>query len=131
MRTGRPPTPAEVKRRPGNPGGRKLAAVPVEVVDPMPDWLVHAPVSDALDYAAGASWIVDTDRPMVAVVREAVEDYDEARRRGDLQLAAKPRTQIGDLCADLGFTPTARSRLGLAEVSRSAAAQRLEEMRRR
>jgi hypothetical protein len=80
---------------------------------------------------AAASWLADTDAPTGVCVRDAVDDYGEARRRGDLHLAAKLRSQIVDPCADLGFTPTARSRPGLAEVSRSTAAVRLEELRRR
>jgi len=66
----------------------------------------------------GVHWIAASDAVAVALLREAVEDYAELRGMG--AMAAKDvreaRKQVMDLLSRLGFDPTARSALGLAEV---------------
>ncbi len=126
-----PPKPIEQKRRTGNPGKRKLpdgsslAAVPA-----IPAELVDLEPGESLDrvLAAGVHWIAATDSPVVGLLREAIEDYQKCRGLGDIKLAIELRKQIASLLSQLGFDPTARSRLGLAEVK---AKTKLEELRER
>ena len=68
---------------------------------------------------------------MLACAREAIEDYNESRRRGDLKLAMELRKQIVSVLSELGFSPSARSRLGLAEVKAAESTARLDEIRNR
>jgi len=117
-----PPKPVEVKRRLGNPGkralpgagGTALAAVPA--IPPADhDLDVKTALERVLD--AGVVWLAVTDTPTVCLLRETVEDYAAARALGgDWKQIEALRDRMSKLLSQLGFDPTARSRLGLAEV---------------
>jgi hypothetical protein len=132
-RTGRPPKPIEQKRRTGNPGKRPLPASGSLAVVPAVAAADHElSVDEALDrvLGAGVHWLARTDGPTIALLRDAVEDY--AQLRGTPGVPPKEvreaRAQVMALLSQLGFDPTSRSRLGLAEVK---AQSKLEEIRAR
>lgn len=131
-RTGRPPKPLEQKRRTGNPGKRPLPALANIAAVPAIDAELHdLSTGDAMDRVleAGVTWIASTDAPKVSLLREAIEDYERLRAGAptpkDLRDA---RQEVGRLMSELGFDPTARARLGLAEVK---AQSKLDEMKAR
>lgn len=135
---GRPPKPAEQKRRTGNPGGRALPAVAslavVPAMDAAPELDAAATVAAVL--AEGVHWIAQTDAPSVVMLKELLEERvmlrdqvmslpfckDRSKALRDLDKAVSERLSA------LGFDPAARSRLGLAEVR---AKSKLEELRER
>lgn len=118
-----PGKPVEVKRRLGNPGKRALpgavGATALASVPAIPRADHELSVKDALERVldAGTVWLAVTDSPTVCLLRETVEDYAAARALGgDWRQVAALRDQMMKLLSQLGFDPTARSRLGLAEV---------------
>lgn len=134
---GRPPKPAEVKRRTGNPGGRplpapsKLAAVPAIEPDP-----VDLPAVDTISgvLEAGRAWLAASDTLAVAMLRESLEERATLRERVLIAGAASDRRALRELdkliisqLSTLGFDPTARARLGVAEVTTRSVLQRLRE----
>lgn len=132
-RTGRPPKPTEQKRRTGTlrpdrlPKAVGLAVVPA--IEPAEHELSVAEAMDRV-LSRGVVWLAATDTPTVCLLRDTLDLYAELRedpksRTADV-LAANKR--VSELLTQLGFDPTARSRLGLAEVK---AASKLEEIRRR
>jgi hypothetical protein len=79
---------------------------------------------------AGQHWLAESDAPSIVLARDALELYAELRENpqakpADVVAAGK---WVQSLFGDLGFTPSERSRLGLAEVK---AASVLEELRAR
>lgn len=142
MTAGRPPVPAERKRKLGNPGQRPMPALAdVVPIAPLPatqgDVPAHLGTSGRALWehvTAGAVWLAVSDSPTLLLV---CEKYD---RRADFvkELAAgKPvlftdkgyayanplvgmlstiETEIAKLLAALGLTPTDRTRMGVAEV---------------
>lgn len=133
-RVGRPPKPVEEKRRTGNPGGRRLpersalAAVPAATPEP-----VDLDVADTIDgvFAAGSHWLAATDVTVLALLRETLEERQALRGavlagHGDRKELRAVDKQVIELLSALGFDPTARSRLGLAEVK---AATKLEQLK--
>lgn len=128
-RTGRPPKPIEQKRRQGtyrkdrDPSHGNLAAVPAIPVE-----LHDLSTAEAMDRVldAGVAWIAATDSPKVSLLREAIEDYERLRGSGaSAKDIREARTEVSRLLGELGFDPTARARLGLAEVK---AASKMEEL---
>jgi hypothetical protein len=134
---GRPPTPTEVKKRRGTARGDRvpnlsnLAAVPAV----MPEPVELDPVS-ALDYvlSAGQIWLAQTDTLALAMLREAIEERASLRAVVMATQSAEARKALRDLekqilaqMSALGFDPSGRSRLGLAEVK---SATKLEQLRR-
>lgn len=124
-----PPKPIEQKRRAGNPGKRalpderKLVAVPEIAYE---TWQLD-PI-DAIEkiLAGGVSWIAETDAPKVILLRKALENLARAEIAGTLRDQLEAMKQASSLMSELGFDPTARARLGLAEVK---AASTLEKLR--
>lgn len=124
-RTGRPPKPVEQHKRTGtyrpDRHGSNLAVVPaVEVALPELD---PASVMDRI-LGDGTSWLAMTDSVALAMLREALEERREVRERAVLgsvearrELRELDKQIIGQLSV-LGFDPSARARLGLAEVKR-------------
>lgn len=146
---GRPPKPLEVKRRTGrtpgtDAGGRKLPAL-AEVVhlpqaDDMPDF--PSGLEDSGKelwrrvWQDGITWISPkTDLQAAEEACRSADDLATARRRyrattdpkdaGALVALGK---RLDDALSQLGFNPTARSRLGVAEVTRVS---KLDALRRR
>lgn len=141
---GRPAKPTELKRRLGNPGHRPLpkSVVALARADSPAAW-ADLPATGVelfqrmLDYGA-ASWISQTDYPTLSLLaagwdeaaelREEIKSYTLKERherrtaRAELRELEKRITQWLSL---LGFTPTDRARLGVAEVK---ARTKLEEL---
>lgn len=131
---GRPPKPAEEKRRLGNPGRRPLASgAELALVEPLPTTMADQTPAEAFERVmqAGVHWLATTDAPSVALLRDLLEERGELRAAIDAGLGDRRHLrdldkQITSLMSCLGFDPAARSRLGLAEVK---AASKLEAMR--
>lgn len=146
---GRPPMPLEQKRRHGrtpntDSGGRRLPAVADVTLLPRADGMPEYPVD--LDdpgrelwrriWQDGISWISPmTDLQAAEDACRAADDVAAARRRYRATTDPKDATalvalgkQLASALTDLGFNPTARSRLGVAEVTRVS---KLDALRRR
>lgn len=140
---GRPPKPIEAKRRAGNPGKRPLpepaTVVPIAaaVTTPDPDRPLGTAGRGLWEQAwrSARHWLSpDTDRELLLITCEQVDerialrvkvlreqDRDDRRALRDLD------KQIVSNLSTLGFTPTDRARLGIAEV---VAMSKLEELQR-
>jgi len=138
---GRPPVPVERKRALGNPGKRKLpdetsvTMIPAAEEKPEPPRPLMKYGQELWDrvWNAGTNWISpNTDLELLVMTCEMVDERwnlrvkvmqnnDARMRRGLREL---DRQIIGNLSL-LGFTPSDRSRLGLAEVK---AKSKLEEL---
>lgn len=136
MPAGRPPKPTELKKRQGNPGKRPLpGGGELAVVPPAEIGAWEKPARQVMSevMAAGVAWIATTDTPKAALLLEALEDYERLRSTPGTppKEIRDARKEISGLMSELGFDPTARARLGLAEVKAQAQVSKLEEMRRK
>lgn len=138
---GRPPKPVEQKRLLGNPGKRPLPeqsavqVLPGVAETPEPSRPLGKPGRELWDrvWESGAAWVSPhTDVELLLITCELVDERwslrakvlqneDKSQRR---QLHDLTRIVIGNLSL-LGFTPTDRSRLGVAEVKKQT---KLEEL---
>jgi hypothetical protein len=139
------PVPAEVKRRRGNPGKRPLPD-PVTVValpmaegipDPPGELGPHGLSMWRSVWEAGRWWVSPTEMPFemlwlcqAADERERLRDLvrlgaDEKYRRAQREL----EKQMTQWVQDLGFSPVARTKLGLAEVKAQSALEGLRAKR--
>ena len=141
MTAGRPAKPAEQKRLTGNPGKRALpdeqAVILLQQITEVPE-----PPRPLLKYgqalwdrvwAMGLTWVSDTtDVEILAMTCEMVDERlllrdavllenDSSMRRGLREL---DRQIISNLSL-LGFTPSDRSRLGVAEVKKQTKIEEL------
>ena len=146
---GRPPKPIEVKRRTGrspgtDTGGRKLPDLASVVLLPMADGMPDFPAE--LDEAGrdlwrrvwqeGITWISPkSDMQAAEEACRAADDVATARRRyrattdpKDAAALVSLGKRLDDALSMLGFNPTARSRLGVAEVTRVS---KLDALRRK
>ena len=149
---GPPPVPVEKKRRLGNPGKQKLpdvaSVVPLRSIDAdVPDHL--GPAGSAFWQSAtreGTHWIAPTDHHVLLLAAEALDRRAElvARLEADgpvlftdkgyayahpaVGMVNTVEAQLTKWLSLLGFSPSDRSRLGLAEVK---AQTKLEELRAR
>jgi P27 family predicted phage terminase small subunit len=154
MTRGRPPKPVEIKRRTGNPGKRKLPE-PISIVRasesprsvPANLGVAGSALWDAV-WSAGTDWLAPSDAPLVAILAELADERESWKDRAATDgptfttatgyVALHPavsqvRTITRDMIAVLsllGFSPTDRSRLGLAEVKRMSGLAELLERRR-
>ena len=141
--TGRPPKPTEVKRRTGNPGGRKLPdknvveLLPASDVPPEPARPLSTAGRELWERAwrSGRAWLADTDSDLLLLVCEQLDERQllllSVLREGDWRERAGLRALDKEIAANLamlGFSPVDRTRLGVAEVKARSA---LEEVRRR
>jgi hypothetical protein len=144
---GRPPKPIEQKRLTGNPGKRALPdTAVVQLIERATT--IPEPGRPLLKYGrelwdkvweAGVNWISPTtDMELLLMTCELVDERwnlrvkvmqndDSRMRRG---LRDLDRLIIGNLSL-LGFTPSDRSRLGVAEVKAQSKYQQLMEMKAR
>lgn len=149
---GRPPQPLEVKRRHGrtantDSGGRKLPEL-AEVVhlpqaEGMPDFPadLDEPGRDLWRriWQDGITWISPkTDLQAAEEACRAADDVAAARRRyrattdpKDAGALVSLGKRLDDALSMLGFNPTARSRLGVAEVRKVSALEKLMERRQK
>lgn len=142
---GRPPKPIEQKRRTGNPGKRALpdqtAVIPLRAATTTPE-----PPRQLFEFGrqlwdrvwqAGAAWISpDFDIELLLIVCEQTDERIRLRasvwnnNRADERRALRTlESQIVDNMSKLGFSPTDRSRLGIAEVKIKSKLQELQELR--
>jgi len=149
---GRPPKPLEQKRLLGrtpttDSGGRPLPVMGEIVILPQADGTPDFP--DELGEAGqtmwrriwfeGITWISpQTDITLAEEACRALEDVVAARRRYRATTEPKDAAalvalgkRLDDALSQLGFSPTARSRLGVAEVKRVSAIDKLLERRQR
>jgi len=141
---GRPPKPVEQKRLLGNPGRRPLPDV-AEVAVIAGASSVPEPArslgSDGFTmwhrvWSAGIPWLSPhTDVELLLMLCESVDEradlvvrVRELGDNSDRRALRALNSEISSALSLLGFTPTDRTRLGLAEVKRES---RLEELQRR
>lgn len=154
---GRPPLPLEHHRRVGRANGTKKAdgrALPEGTTSLAPVVELPAPLADFDDegrrlweriWTSGRTWIAITDIDAVEAACRLADDIQRARRlyREDPadgapfdsrpiygRLVASLDKQLQSWFSQLGFTPTARSRLGVAEVKAQTAIEQLRARRR-
>lgn len=143
---GRPPIPIEIKRRRGrttetDSGGRPLPKSADVVALPMAEGvplLPHGIESEGAElwkriWQQGLTWI-SPQSDMAAAIEacQVADDLAVARRRyratsdpKDATALAAMGRRFDDALSVLGFNPTARSRLGVAEVKRASALEGL------
>lgn len=139
MTVGRPPVPAERKRKLGNPGQRPMPDL-AEVADVAPVEN-SAPLHLKADgqklwerITGGAHWLADSDSPTLTLLcekydRRAQFVADLARSEPVLYtdkgyaypnplvgMLSTIENEIARLFSALGLTPTDRTRMGVAEV---------------
>ena len=142
---GRPPKPIEVKRMTGNPGRRKLPELAVVTNLPMASNTPEAPEGlgvdglafweKAWDYAI--TWLSPaSDHQAIENAARLADDLRLARNKyratldaADGRLLVHINKAFVDALSTLGFDPTARSRLGVAEVKAISAIDKLLEKR--
>lgn len=145
MPAGRPPKPTEQKRRAGNPGKRSLpeplVLLPAAETTPEPVRPLGGPGRALWDrvWAAGARWVSPTtDVELLQIVCESVDERSALRYQvlqpgqNDPHLRAALRAldaQVVSGLSLLGFTPSDRARLGVAEVVAQSTLKRLREGR--
>jgi hypothetical protein len=141
---GRPPKPIEQKRLTGNPGKRslpdqkELVLLPSAYAIPEPSRQLLTSGQELWDriWGMGQTWISpSTDVDLLLMTCELLDERRNLRiqvmqnNRPDERKALRDldRQLVANLSL-LGFTPTDRSRLGVAEVKRQS---KLEELRSR
>jgi hypothetical protein len=83
---------------------------------------------------AGSAWFARTDGVQLAMLRESLEERErllpvaESSTEARKQLRELNR-EIADWLTQLGFNPTARARLGLAEVKAASTLEKLQAKR--
>ena len=141
MTAGRPPKPAELKRITGNPGKRKLPVLAEVTLLPMAHQIPDAPENLGEEglalwnqaWAAAITWLSPSSdfRAMENAARLA-DDLALARNKyratldaADGRLLIHVNKAFVDSLSSLGFDPTSRSRLGVAEVKAISAIDKL------
>ena len=153
-KTGRPRTPREVKVRRGTlrkdrDGGAALIVLPAvaRAEAPPADKSGLDFIQDVLD-AGATAWIGATDLATLELARQRWEDRERARRIWLMQLQppeesdrialhdeklfnayAKLTERLIQCLSALGLDPTARTRLGVAEVKRQTVLDQLQSKR--
>jgi|AntAceMinimDraft_9_1070365.scaffolds.fasta_scaffold30404_1 hypothetical protein len=141
---GRPPKPVEQKRLLGNPGRRPLPDVAEVAVIAGASSVPEPARSLGSDgfvmwhrvWSAGIPWLSPhTDVELLLILCESVDERTALLERvlssgdnSDRRALRALNSEISSALSLLGFTPTDRTRLGLAEVKRES---RLEELQRR
>lgn len=152
---GRPPKPAEQKRRLGNPGRHDLpASTEVAALEPLDDAVPPSLGSAGRELweavtSAAAPWLAPSDSFTLLLLCElydrrqtfvaALNDYGPLIVRPDGHMVANPAAQmlvqvekqITEIAQSLGLTPADRTRMGLAEVKAKNAFEELMSKRER
>lgn len=133
---GRPPKPVELKRATGNPGKRALPdqenviMLPAVTTIPEPSRQLFQFGLELWNraWATGHSWISpNTDIDLLLLVCEQMDERAKLRtqvwnegRNDERKALRQLERAIVDNLSLLGFTPTDRSRLGVAEVKKQS-----------
>jgi hypothetical protein len=141
MPAGRPPKPNELKRATGNPGRRALPELAVVTLLPMADQTPKAPegLQEAglqlweSAWANAITWLsTASDMQAIENAAKLADDLQMARNKyratldaADGRLLVHINKSFVDALSALGFDPTSRSRLGVAEVKRVSALDEL------
>lgn len=146
------PRPVEARRltarRPGtDSGGRKLPDPAAVVALPPAVGVPDVPAALLVDgrrlwervWTSGAVWLSPaTDGTLVEQVCLLTDDLALARERyratrdaGDLRVVVAAEKQLTSMLGALGFDPTSRGRLGVAEVKAASALDQLLDRRAR
>lgn len=135
---GRPPKPLEQHKRTGTWNATrhgKKAGAAIAAVDPVNREPYEHEASSVFEeiMASGAPWLARTDAIRLAMLRESLEE--RARLVPVAESSTEARKQLRELNREisewlslLGFDPSARARLGLAEVK---AQSKIEELKAR
>lgn len=140
-RGGRPPKPVEQKRRAGNPGKRPLPksgqvvalrAAP-GVPDPSGDLLLDGVKLWNRAWDQAITWLSPiSDWEAVEAACRLADDVAKARARyrattdpADARALVALSKEWSSALSALGFTPTDRTRLGVAEVKKQSALEEL------
>ena len=145
MTAGRPPKPAELKRITGNPGKRKLPELSVITTLPMAHKIPDAPASLSEDglalwnqaWGVAITWLSpQSDFRAIENAAMLADDLAAVRKKyratldpADGRLLVHINKAFVDSLSSLGFDPTSRSRLGVAEVKAISAIDKLLEKR--
>jgi len=141
MPNGRPPKPAELKRITGNPGKRKLPELSVVTTLPMAHHIPEPPEALGEEglalwnqaWAAAITWLSpQSDFRAIENAARLADDLAFARKKyratlepNDGRLLVHLNKAFVDSLSSLGFDPTSRSRLGVAEVKAISAIDKL------
>ena len=141
MTAGRPPKPTELKRITGNPGKRPLPALSVVTPLPMAHSIPQPPATLGEDgialwnqaWGAAITWLSpQSDFQAIENAAKLADDLAFARKKyratlepGDGRLLVHLNKAFVDSLSSLGFDPTSRSRLGVAEVKAISAIDKL------
>lgn len=142
MARGRPPKPIEAKRALGNPGKRPLPDLADVIVLPPADAIPIPPRALGKSgselwhriWSFGMSWVSPiSDIDLLMMVCEMIDERSALRlqvlrdkRPEDRRALRTLDSQTMQGLSLLGFTPTDRSRLGIAEIRKQS---KLEELR--
>ena len=129
---GRPPKPIEQHKRTGTFNAAKHNRGPLVAVPAIDSAPHERPPADlfAEIMAAGSAWFAQTDGVQLSMLRESLEErarlvpVAESSTEARKQLRELNR-EIADWLTALGFNPTARARLGLAEVKAASTIDRM------
>lgn len=145
MTAGRPPKPNELKRKTGNPGKRPLPDLKVITTIPMASTIPDAPDylgadgvklwnqiwNDAITWLSPVSDIpaIENAAMLADDLKMARDRYRATREPADGRVLIQINKAFVDALSSLGFDPTSRSRLGVAEVKAMSAIDKLLEKR--
>jgi phage terminase small subunit len=145
MTAGRPPKPNELKRKTGNPGKRALPDLKIVQAIPMaasapeaPDYLGDDGVKlwnqlwdEAISWLSPVSDMTAIENAAMLAddLRIARDRYRATREPADGRVLIQINKSFVDALSSLGFDPTSRSRLGVAEVKAMSAIDKLLEKR--
>lgn len=133
---GRPPKPNEIKRATGNPGQRKLPELATVQILPAAT-AIPEPPADLQDegrelwhkaWAMAITWLSpQSDMQAIIHACRCADDVAVARSRyrattdpADARALVAVSKTYTDALSALGFDPTSRSRLGVAEVKKQS-----------
>ncbi len=118
-RSGRPPKPLEQHARAGTlRADRHVPLGSLQDVLPAGDGWRKDPLVVLEDVvSAGVDWLARTDEVMLVMLREALKLYERATNAGSLRDQIAAQQNVVSMLSELGFSPTARARLGLAKVA--------------
>ena len=129
---GRPPKPIEQHKRTGTFDASRHNRGPLVAVAPIDQAPHERPPADLFAdiMMAGSAWFAQTDGIQLSMLRESLEErarlvpMAESSTEARKQLRELNR-EIADWLTALGFNPTARARLGLAEVKAASTIDRM------